>query len=78
MRYASRRASRAPFVGRIREIAEVRISHGYRRIHVLLRREGWRVNHNGRIGSTAKRGLDCGANGRSGDGAPSHARRASP
>jgi len=45
MRYASRRASQAPLVGRIREIAEVRISYGYRRIHVLLRREGWRVNH---------------------------------
>jgi putative transposase len=30
---------------RIREIAEVRVSYGYRRIQVLLRREGWRVNH---------------------------------
>jgi putative transposase len=29
---------------RIREIAETRIRYGYRRIHVLLRREGWRVN----------------------------------
>jgi putative transposase len=29
---------------RIREIAEVRVSYGYRRITVLLRREGWRVN----------------------------------
>jgi putative transposase len=45
IRYASRRASQAPLCGRIREIAEVRISYGYRRIHVLLRREGWRVNH---------------------------------
>ena len=30
---------------RIREIAEVRVSYGYRRIQGLLRREGWRVNH---------------------------------
>ena len=29
---------------RIREIAETRIRYGYRRIHVLLQREGWLVN----------------------------------
>ena len=30
---------------RIKEIAEARVSYGYRRIHVLLLREGWKVNH---------------------------------
>ena len=30
---------------RIRQIAEVRVRYGYQRIHVLLRREGWQVNH---------------------------------
>jgi putative transposase len=30
---------------RIREIAAVRVRYGYKRIHVLLRREGWTVNH---------------------------------
>ena len=30
---------------RIREIAETRVRYGYLRIHILLRREGWRVNH---------------------------------
>jgi putative transposase len=30
---------------RIREIAEVRVSYGYKRIHTLLEREGWRMNH---------------------------------
>jgi transposase InsO family protein len=30
---------------RIKEIASVRIRYGYRRIHVLLKREGWEVNH---------------------------------
>ena len=30
---------------RIQEIAEVRIRYGMWRIYVLLRREGWRVNH---------------------------------
>lgn len=30
---------------RIREIAETRIRYGAERIHVLLRREGWLINH---------------------------------
>jgi len=30
---------------RIREMAGVRIRYGYRRIHVLLLREGGKVNH---------------------------------
>ncbi len=29
---------------RIREICETSVRYGYRRIHVLLRREGWQVN----------------------------------
>ena len=42
--YRSRRAGQAPFSKRIKEIAETRVRYGYRRIHVLLRREGWQVN----------------------------------
>ena len=34
-----------PLRQRIREIAEVRVRYGYRRIQVLLRLEGWQVNH---------------------------------
>lgn len=30
---------------RIRDIAFSRVGYGYRRIHVLLEREGWKVNH---------------------------------
>jgi putative transposase len=30
---------------RIKDIAATRVRYGYRRIHVLLRREGWQVNH---------------------------------
>jgi putative transposase len=30
---------------RMKEIAYSRVRYGYRRIHVLLRREGWMVNH---------------------------------
>src|SRR4051812_14229347 len=36
---------RAPLKKRIKEIAETRVRYGYRRIEVLLRREGWQVNH---------------------------------
>ena len=43
--YRSRRAGQAPLSKRIKEIAETRVRYGYRRIHVLLRREGWMVNH---------------------------------
>ena len=42
--YRSRRAGQAPLTERIKEIAATRVRYGYRRIHVLLRREGWRVN----------------------------------
>jgi hypothetical protein len=42
--YRSRRAGQAHLTGRIREIAATRLRYGYRRIHVLLRREGWRIN----------------------------------
>jgi len=30
---------------RIKEIAFTRVRYGYKRIHVLLRREGWQINH---------------------------------
>ena len=30
---------------RSRDLAQARVSYGYRRLHVLLRREGWKVNH---------------------------------
>jgi putative transposase len=30
---------------RLRELAATRVAYGYRRIHVLLSREGWQVNH---------------------------------
>lgn len=42
--YRSKRIGQAPLIKRIREIAETRVRFGYRRIHVLLRREGWLVN----------------------------------
>ena len=44
-RYQSVAAEQAALRMRIRDLAAARVSYGYRRIHVLLQREGWRVNH---------------------------------
>ncbi len=43
-RYKSRRPDQAALEQRIKEICQTRVRFGYRRIHVLLRREGWKVN----------------------------------
>lgn len=43
-RYKSRRPGQAALEQRIREICQTRVRFGYRRVHVLLRREGWEIN----------------------------------
>jgi len=43
--YRARRTEQTALKRRIREIAATRVRYGYKRIWVLLRREGWRVNH---------------------------------
>jgi putative transposase len=43
-RYRSRRPACAKLRERIAEIAAVKRRYGYRRVHILLRREGWAVN----------------------------------
>jgi putative transposase len=30
---------------RLRDLAATRVRYGYRRLHILIQREGWRVNH---------------------------------
>jgi putative transposase len=42
-RYRSHRDPRTELRMRIREIAQVRVRYGYRKIRVLLNREGWKV-----------------------------------
>jgi putative transposase len=42
--YKSRRPGQAILEKRIKEICQTRVRYGYRRVHVLLRREGWRIN----------------------------------
>lgn len=44
-RYRSRRPRREALRARLRELAEERVRWGYRRLHVLLRREGILANH---------------------------------
>ena len=45
VRYRSRRPDDGAIRSRLREIAAVRRRFGYRRLHILLRREGVVVNH---------------------------------
>jgi putative transposase len=42
--YKSRRPGQAGLEHRIKEICQTRVRYGYRRVHVLLRREGWSLN----------------------------------
>ena len=44
-RYQSRRDPLVELRMRLRELALVRVRYSYRRLHVLLQREGWQVNH---------------------------------
>jgi len=44
VRYASMRPPQDALRRRLRELAETRVAYGYRRLHVLLRREGWSIN----------------------------------
>ncbi|HBQ3453952.1 TPA: transposase [Klebsiella variicola] len=44
-RYRSVAAGDSALRLRIREITETRVHYGYRRVHFMLRREGWRENH---------------------------------
>jgi putative transposase len=44
-RYQSRAKDQAALRMRLRELTSVQVRYGYRRLHTLLRREGWRVNH---------------------------------
>jgi putative transposase len=55
-RYQSLRDDQADLRQRMKELAGVRVRYGYRRLHVLLRREGWAVTTSESGGFTARRG----------------------
>jgi len=44
-RYRSVADEQAVLRVRLRDLAQARVSYGYRRLHILLQREGWKVNH---------------------------------
>ena len=44
-RYQSVADEQAVLRIRLKDLAQARVSYGYRRLHVLLQREGWAVNH---------------------------------
>jgi putative transposase len=44
MRYRSRRSMQEALRSRLRDLAATHVRYGYRRLTVLLRREGWAVN----------------------------------
>lgn len=44
---------------RMRELAQVRIRYGYRRLHVLLKREGGSLERTRHLGSTAWSNCSC-------------------
>jgi putative transposase len=44
-RYRSVARDQAALRVRLRDLAAARVRYGYRRLHILLRREGWPVNH---------------------------------
>jgi putative transposase len=43
--YESQAKDQTPLKVRLRDLAAARVRYGYRRLHVLLQREGWRVHH---------------------------------
>jgi putative transposase len=43
----------------MRQLAQTRIRYGYRRIRVLLIRDGWKGARSWCTGSIARKGLDC-------------------
>lgn len=44
-RYRSQAKDDTALRMRLKDLAAVRVRYGYRRLHVLLLREGWQVNH---------------------------------
>ena len=49
LQYKSRKEKQEPLRRRLREIAATHVRYGYRRLTVLLKREGWKVNASPRL-----------------------------
>ena len=64
MRYVSHQPDQTPLVMRIRDLAATRTRYGYFRIYILLRREGWLVNHKALL--SLSKGVSTGFTGEDG------------
>lgn len=61
LRYEQRRDRQEALRQRLRELAAVRVRFGYRRLTVLLKREGWPIKaKRGSTGCTGMKGGPCG------------------
>ncbi len=58
-RYATTRGDDAALRRRLRELASLRRRFGYRRLLILLRREGEEIKHKKLLGSNARSGRRC-------------------
>ena len=74
VRYRSRRPDDAALKARLRELADLRRRFGYRRLHVLLRGEGWTMNRKKPQRLYREEGWRCAGAGRAA-GSRRHARR---
>jgi len=59
IRYRSTRPDDAAVRARLRELTAIRRRFGYRRLHILLRREGIVMNTKGYAGSIARNDCKC-------------------
>ena len=56
-RYITKRDDRIPLKDAYNRYCPVKDRYGYKRIHMLILREGWKVNHKEYTGYTARKGL---------------------
>ena len=57
--YKARRRDQAGIEARIKDICETRVRYGYRRVHVMLRREGHDINEKRTRRIYSELGRDC-------------------
>lgn len=57
-RYQSRRDPAVELRMHLKELVESRVRYGYRRLHILLEREGWQMNHKRLYRLCCEEGLD--------------------
>jgi putative transposase len=75
-RYRRVAQEQTPLRMRLRDVATTRVRYGYRRLHIILQREGWRVKHKRAYRWYRREGLSLRLKSRK--KRPSHLRVATP